>query len=322
MRPAISIIMPVLNAERHLQAALDSLAAQTCVHYELIIVDDGSSDATPEILRRAAAQDDRIVIQAQPSTGGIARALNIGLDHARGAFIARQDADDVSRPTRFESQIRFLEHHHDVGLLGTWYDVLTADGRRRATFDHPLQDEPIRWKLLCENAFCHSSVMLRADVVSRHRLRYDERLDCAQDYDLWVRLLSHTRGANLPSPLVGLREHDGRMSVARSQRQRLLASRISRDILHRVAGLKLPTDIVVAIRDRWPSLSAVIDAAPSAEPAEIIVKAIARGSPALAAGESDDLWSTWVARIRRTLRDVRGSKTLPTELQPGLSPGT
>lgn len=207
--PTVSVVLAVHNGEAYLNRAIGSLLAQTLADYELIVVDDGSSDHTWDTICTCAVGQERLVTIRNGKNIGLSASLNKGLRVARGRYVARQDADDTSLPERLESQVTYLARHTDVGLLGTAYDVIDSKGRRVATHGQPSSDTEIRWQMLFYNAFCHSSVMFRRELVTRSRIDYDEELPYAQDYDLWARLLRHTRGANLQSPLVSYRVHGG-----------------------------------------------------------------------------------------------------------------
>src|ERR1700761_204383 len=127
MAPLVSVLMPVFNAQRYVAAAVNSILDQTLGDFELIIVDDGSTDQSTAILRRLAGRDGRIRLISRPNTGYVV-ALNEALDAARGEFLARMDADDVSLPQRFEKQVQFLQENPDFVLVGTHVTTMDADG--------------------------------------------------------------------------------------------------------------------------------------------------------------------------------------------------
>jgi glycosyltransferase involved in cell wall biosynthesis len=200
--PRVSVVMPVHNEERYVSGAIESILRQTYRDFEFVIVDDGSVDGTPRILRRY--DDPRIKVHHQPNRGQ-SSALNQGIRLSSGCYIARMDADDISLPQRLEREVRFLEGHPDVGLVGTWcmkVDVGTGKERLQIL---PAEDEAIRRFLTVDNPFIHSSVMTRRSVLDQVGL-YDEAL-IWQDYDLWVRIAQYYRMANIPEPLIIRRKH-------------------------------------------------------------------------------------------------------------------
>jgi glycosyltransferase involved in cell wall biosynthesis len=209
--PRVTVLMPVWNGAAYLGAALDSLCAQTFSDFELLVVDDGSTDATPAILKEYARRDRRIRVTHEAHAGQ-AGALNRGLELAKGTYIARMDADDLALPQRLAVQVAFMDAHPDVGLCGTWVTPIGAS--RRRSWRVPTHDADIRCRMLFESTFLHSSVMLRRADFIQQGLRYEAAYEPAEDYALWVRCAqqSHFRLANIPRPLIWTRLHDARMS--------------------------------------------------------------------------------------------------------------
>jgi glycosyl transferase family 2 len=209
--PAVTVLMGVYNNELFVREAIDSILAQSCRDFELLVVDDGSTDATAAIL--ASYDDRRLRVLRNERNVGLTRSLNRGLRVARGALIARQDADDMSSPERLARQVAFLESHPDVVVLGTQFVSLDAWRHRLMTLwmrcETPLG---IRWQLLFENPFVHSSVMFRRDVIVDHYGGYDERFRTNQDIELWSRIAPEHRLRNLPEALVTLRHRSASVS--------------------------------------------------------------------------------------------------------------
>jgi glycosyltransferase involved in cell wall biosynthesis len=199
--------MAVYNGRPFLREAVDGILGQTFPDFEFIVIDDASTDGTAELMAEYAARDRRISVLRNDANIGQSRSLNRGLDVARGEYVARTDADDVALPQRFERQIAFLERHGDVGILGSGSWLIDTKGVPRGGSSlMPLDDLQIRWSTMFQNPIHHPTVMLRRDVLERHHLRYDDAWR-AQDYDLWVRMLRHTRAANLPVRLMKYRVH-------------------------------------------------------------------------------------------------------------------
>ena len=209
--PAVSVLMGVRDGAAWLPGAIQSVLGQTLEDLELIVVDDGSTDATPALL--AAPRDPRLIVERQPRAG-LAVALNRALGRARGPLVARLDADDVALPTRLERQRAFLLAHTEVGLLGTAARVIDESGRDVEIIRPPEDDRDIRRVLIRRNPFVHSSVMLRRSVLASAG-GYDPSFPVAQDYDLWLRLSAITRMANLAEPLIVRRLVAGRVTAAR-----------------------------------------------------------------------------------------------------------
>jgi len=203
MNPRVSVLMAAYNAAPYVQAAVDSILAQTFAGFELIVVEDGSTDATPAILAECAQRDARVRLLSLPHAG-LCTALNRGLALARASLVARMDADDVARPARLAKQVAFMDQHPEVGLCGTWGELL--DARSRILWRYAVSDAELRCRQLFETALMHPSVMLRPELV-RAVGGYDPDYPTAEDYDLWVRLSEHTQMANLPEPLLLHRRH-------------------------------------------------------------------------------------------------------------------
>ncbi len=203
--PAVSVIMPVYNGAKYLREAVDSILRQSFRDFEFIIVDDGSTDSTWAILQ--SYDGPSVVLLHNEENIGLPRSLNKGLAVARGNYIARIDADDTAEPNRLERQLAFLQHHPEVGLLGTASRVLYEDLGYERLRRPPLTNLELRSALVRRNPFLHSSVMIP------HRVLevvggYNERLVKAEDYDLWVRIGSNYRLANLPDVLAMKRVHE------------------------------------------------------------------------------------------------------------------
>lgn len=212
--PRISVLMPVRNEARYLQAALDSLLRQTLPEWELVAVDDGSTDATPEILEAAARADCRVRVTRLEGRG-LVPALNAGLPSCRAQLLARMDGDDISHPRRFERQAAYLEAHPEVGLVAASFRHFPRSTLRRGMIDYErwqntLEDHArISRDLFVESPFVHPGIMARRSVIEEA----GGYRDCgwAEDYDLWLRMAARgTRFARLPEPLFFWRDHPER----------------------------------------------------------------------------------------------------------------
>jgi glycosyltransferase involved in cell wall biosynthesis len=219
----VSVVMAVHNGARFLKPALTSVLGQTMAQLELIVVDDGSTDETADILARCV--DRRLRVVHQKRTGQNA-ALNHGLSLARGDFIARQDADDVWLPGRLEWQMSHLERHPEVGAVGSQAVSVDVATRPLGVTRLPITPMGLRWHILFECPFVHSSVLLRRRVLDAVGLyRTDDAVGQAADYDLWSRIGRISDLANAPVPLVLYREHPGSMSKQESE---IIANRVPR----------------------------------------------------------------------------------------------
>ncbi len=216
MDPEISVVMAVFNHERFVVQAVESVLNQSITDFEFIIVDDGSSDGTSTILD--TCHDPRIVRLRNESNIGLTRSLNRGLQAVRGSFIARQDADDISLPDRLERQVAFMHEHPDVGLVGSSCSLIDQEGKRLGRYQPRVSDLRIRWVSLLTNPFAHPTVLFRRQLLAEHGLSYNESLETAQDYALWLQFLEHAKGANISDVLMLYRK-GGRITTQKRKLQ-------------------------------------------------------------------------------------------------------
>ena len=204
--PKVTVLMSVYNGERYLREAVESVLNQAFAGFEFIIIDDGSTDATSEILDGFG--DPRIVRFMNERNIGLAGSLNKGLAMARGEYIARMDADDINLPERLAKQVVFLDEHREVGVVGCAIQVIDADGSPIRVQRYPTTHGPLLWALCFYTPLAHPTVVFRKAVVERVG-GYDCALLINEDRDLWQRLSSVTRFANLPEVLFSYRMHPG-----------------------------------------------------------------------------------------------------------------
>jgi glycosyltransferase involved in cell wall biosynthesis len=200
--------MAVHNGANYVEQAVESILRQTFTDFEFVIVDDGSTDDTPRRLENF--KDARIRIIRNRANVGLTKSLNRGLSEARGGLIARQDADDRSHPGRLAAQVAFLDRTPEVAVVGTQARYIDARGRVRRVAPWPKSTSQlaVRWQLLFDGPFIHTSVMFRKDVVWRELQGYDESFVTSQDFELWSRLAARGHGMrNLPVALVDFRVH-------------------------------------------------------------------------------------------------------------------
>lgn len=196
----ISVILPAYNAELYLREAIDSVLTQTFTDFELIILNDGSTDQTENII--LSYVDSRIVYVKNEQNLGLIGTLNKGMALAKGKYIARMDADDICFPERFEKQIAFLENNKEYIICGTSAYRFHNDILDRKAFNVPLSDESIRVRLLFNSGFIHPSVMFRADIVRKYHIVFNEAYKYAEDYYFWMDLLKYGKGLNLKEKLL------------------------------------------------------------------------------------------------------------------------
>jgi glycosyltransferase involved in cell wall biosynthesis len=204
--PVVTVLLPLYNGAHYVREAVESILRQTWKDFELLIIDDGSTDTGPEIV--TAMRDERIILLRNPSNMGVAATLNRGLDVARGHYIARMDADDISLPDRLERQIRFMDEHPDVGISGGWVRLF-GGGELPYTCRVPSCNHEVAAYCLFENPLWHMAVIMRKDALNTHGLRYNPDFSRSEDYDLWIRAGHNFLLANLARVLVRVRRTQG-----------------------------------------------------------------------------------------------------------------
>jgi Glycosyl transferase family 2 len=228
--PKISVLLPVYNAARFLPEALASLAGQTCGDFEVVAVDDGSTDGSGEMLKEFALKYGWLRILHQENSG-IAAALNHAFSASQGGLIARMDADDIADQRRLELQSEFLRTHSAIGVCGSW--ARTFGEGRELVIQAPVTDDAIRSWLIFGSAFVHPAVMMRRDVLRNLDGPYLP-IPGAEDYDLWVRLADTTRFYNLPQVLLKYRRHSTQVTQQGNEARVIQAGKVRLDLLTRL----------------------------------------------------------------------------------------
>jgi glycosyltransferase involved in cell wall biosynthesis len=217
MTPAVSVIMPVRNSEAWLGQSIASVLSQELADFELLIVDDGSSDGTPLILEQFSGTDARIrVIHQEPQ--GIVSALNCAIAAARAPYLARLDADDRAMHERLGRQLAFMQAHAEIVLLGSGAEIIDQSGAVVGRASPPTEGAELARILGRSNPFIHSTVMMRAAPV-RTLGGYRAAFRAAEDYDLWLRMAELGDIANLPEHLIQYRRHATNLSQLEAVRQ-------------------------------------------------------------------------------------------------------
>lgn len=249
--PMLSVVMPVHNGGDLLTAAVDSVLGQTFADFELIAVDDRSTDGSRRALEEYALRDHRVRVVSSAAPGFVG-AVMTGIRLAAAPWIARMDADDVSSPERFERQMKFIESHPDVDVVGTAVQVIDPVGSPISVIRYPLDDALIKMTLRAATAFAHGSVVMRRDVLLAVG-GYDTAFFPAEDYDLWCRLASGGATlANLDDPLYLYRLSEAGVSRVMSEHQAATATAIG-DRYAATIGQNLPSlvDALRAVRTTW-----------------------------------------------------------------------
>jgi hypothetical protein len=217
MTPRVSVVMPVRDVAPFVDEAISSILRQTLDDLELVIVDDGSTDGTVELIREHARRDFRIRVHEQQQLGLVA-ALNAGCSLASADVLARMDGDDFAEPRRLSEQLVVLADDPDTVLVGSAVTLVDERGRPFSTTRYPTDPEEIRHELLVRNCFAHPTVVFRRAAFESAGM-YRNTFPHAEDYDLWLRLSDQGRLRNLSEPLVRYRIHAGQVTLHKLEEQ-------------------------------------------------------------------------------------------------------
>ncbi|ACO80563.1 Glycosyl transferase, family 2 protein [Azotobacter vinelandii CA] len=245
--PRVTVFIPVHNRQRYIATAVDSILAQTFGDFELLVVDDGSTDATLEVLSHY--RDPRLRVECNPRNLGLPGTRNRGLELARGEYIALLDSDDKAWPERLTRQVEVLDRHPELVQIGSACDFMDAEGRRLDRVRRrPLAPDEVDASLAFYCALTNRTIMGRTAILREYR--YSEDFPSCEDYELHQRLARTWRMANLPDVLVCGREHPGRFT----RNNRALGVDRKREICRR-ALLELGIEPSEADLDRHYALS-------------------------------------------------------------------
>jgi hypothetical protein len=243
--PDVSVVLSVRNGGTDLSKAIESILAQSFTNFELIAVNDGSTDETGAYLD--SIRDPRVRVFHQAGAG-LAAGLNRGIALAQGRYIARQDHDDLADPSRMAKQVEFLDTHPEYALVGTRAAIWVGDRPSGRFHDHPTDDQILRFNLLFNNPFVHSSVMMRKSALDRvGAYTTDPARQPPEDYELWSRISRQYRVANLAERLTVYREVPSSMSRVSAQPflQKLVT--ISSENLAYATGAAVPQQVHIDI---------------------------------------------------------------------------
>ncbi len=218
--PVISVIMPVYNSEKTLEQAVRSVLKQTFGQFELIAVEDGSSDGSWPLLQKLASEDSRIRAFKNEHNLGLMKTLNRAIALAQTDLLARLDSDDEMRATRLEKQKKFLEQNQNVAVVGSWYTFMGRNESYDKLYRLPVTSAEIESQLLLDNPICHSSVMVRKPALLEVG-GYRNEFRNSEDYDLWLRLSKLHKLANIAEPLIRVRLSLAGNSIAHRDQMRV-----------------------------------------------------------------------------------------------------
>ncbi len=211
--PKISVVMPAYNSEKYIAEAIESILNQTFTDFEFIIINDGSTDKTEEII--LSYNDERIVYLKNEKNMGIVYTLNRGLDIANCEYIARMDSGDIALPTRFEKQLKYIKKHKNIAALGTAINIFGKD-IKTSVFQNSNNYKKTKPELLFNSPLAHPTVIIKKSVLNDHNLRYEEEYKGLEDFVLWWRIAKYANIASLKESLLNYRMHNNQISSSRN----------------------------------------------------------------------------------------------------------
>ena len=227
MNIKITVLMPVYNGEKYLKEAIDSILSQSFKDFELLIINDGSTDNTENLLK--SYNDFRIRIIDNKTNKGLIYSLNLGIKESKGEFIARMDADDISYPDRLKIQYEFMKNNPDVCVCGTGYQSFGA-----ANFIHSQNKQITIFDLTKNCCIAHHTVFIRKSILSKYNLEYSYDFFACEDYELWSRIVCLSKIVNIPDILLKYRIHNTNISKVFSIQQNKNTNRVKEALLQKI----------------------------------------------------------------------------------------
>ena len=226
-KPKVSVLMSAYNSEKYVAESIESILNQTFTNFEFIIVNDGSSDKTPEIIKKYAVQDKRIKFIDNKKNAGIVAALNQGLECCHGEYIARMDSDDISLPTRFAKQVKYMDQHPECGALSTWAEKF---GSKNNILTYMPTVKLLDF-LIYGDRVLNPGSMIRSSVLVKNNIKYNPIYKYAEDYAFWIEVVKYAEIHNLQEILLKYRWHENNVSVTHRKTQLECTERIRKKIL-------------------------------------------------------------------------------------------
>lgn len=250
--PLVSVLMPIYNAEKDLSCAIESVLNQTFNDFELLIIDDGSTDGSLDVVR--SFDDARIRLIRQPQNLGLVNSLNRGVSESVGKFIARMDGDDICLPERFSMQISLMQELQ-LDLCGTHWAQIKENGQRFRTLYGPNKGDEIVATLANTVPYAHGSFMIRKSFIERHNLKY--RSGFSEDYELWIRCFEFGAKFGVVNAVLYLhRRHEGSITSTKFKEQAISAKNLRRSFVSK--NLNECQLALNSLRRRFKTLSNVM----------------------------------------------------------------
>lgn len=245
--PKVSVVMVVYNGEKYIYDSIESVLNQTYKNFELLIINDGSTDNTVSIIE--SFQDIRIRLIHNEENKQQVYSRNRAIELAKGEYIAVNDADDLSMPTRLEKQVEILDNEPDIAIVGSWVRIVDENADKIHDWKLPIEPEHINWALCFYVPVTHSAMMYRKEVVQQLG-GYGTEETFAEDYQLFIKIVKTAYMKNIPEVLQYTRTHNRRVTLSYKSKCRENSYRISKDYIHNLIGEDIDENIIAFLR-RW-----------------------------------------------------------------------
>lgn len=239
----ISVILPVYNASKYLSEAIESILNQSFQNFELLIINDGSTDHSKDIIN--SFSDTRIKYIDNNGNKGLIYTLNRGIDESKGTYIARMDADDISLNNRFEIQFDYMEQHPQIGACGTYAQYI---GDRQGYWKYPIDDKDIRCRLMWGSSIIHPTAFIRTRILKTHHIKFSEGYIAAEDYKIWVDISRVAQLHNIPDVFLKYRTHSHQVTTTKGSAMDYTKTKIIYENIISVGVNLLETDFDILLK--------------------------------------------------------------------------
>jgi glycosyltransferase involved in cell wall biosynthesis len=243
--PILSVLMPVFNSEQFVSDAIKSILKQSFKDFEFLILDDCSKDKSLEIIKDFKKLDPRIKAFQNEKNLGVVESRNKLINLSKGRYIAWIDSDDIALENRFEEQIRFLENHPEIGLVGTDAIIIDENGKETGKWLFETDPQKLKIELFFHSPFLSSSVMIRKSCLPQNF--YDPRFPVSEDFDLYSKISEHSEAANIPEFLVKYRINSKGLSKSNTEKMEQLSVQVIKEHAERL-GIKLEENTIKHLR--------------------------------------------------------------------------
>lgn len=235
-KPLATVLIPVYNAQSHLDQALESIKNQSFANFECFVIDDGSIDESRKIVEKYVKNDNRFRLIKHKSNQGLIFSLNEGLSKAKGKYIVRMDADDISTIDRLKTQVGYMEKNTDIGICGSWIKVF---GFHNYIWKTSVNHDEIVCKMIFECPIAHPSIIMRKSSLDKNNLRYPNRYKHAEDYAFWMLASRKIKFANIPKVLLKYRTHKKQIGQTQRNHQESASQKIR---IYQASRLEIPSN--------------------------------------------------------------------------------